>query len=294
MAEPSHANPRSDVPGPAPAAARVLRHPWAQRRILVPVGALLLLVHLPFLHFWLRGEREVAAAVPFSDSFDRAQLGDAWWANGGLWRIVGGQLYSPGVVNNPLWLKARLPRDVRIEFDVRSDAPDGDVKWEAFGDGRNHASGYIFIFGGWHNRESRIAKLDEHALTAAEMRAQLAQQARPYPSRGAGGLEALWDLIRGPWEQWRARSALADLEKGDFYGRDTPVVVKRLDLRVERNRTYHVRLTRQGELLRWENDGELVLELRDPAPLFGPGHDRFGFSSWMNDTYFDNLKIEPL
>jgi hypothetical protein len=37
-----------------------------------------------------------------------------------------------------------------------------------------------------------------------------------------------------------------------------------------------------------------VLELRDRAGLSGPGHDRFGFSSWQNDTWFDNLKIEPL
>ena len=63
----------------------------------------------------------------------------------------------------------RLPKDVRIEFDVRSEGADGDIKWEAFGDGRNHASGYVFIFGGWHNREVRIAKLDEHAPTESEL-----------------------------------------------------------------------------------------------------------------------------
>lgn len=281
------------APARHPARAALLSHPWARRRILLPLVALLLLVHLPFLHLWLRGQREVTARVPFADSFDREQLGGDWWSNGGFWRIVGGELYSPGVVNNPLWLKARLPRDVRIQFDVRSDAADGDVKWEAFGDGRNHGSGYIFIFGGWHNRESRIAKLDEHALTAAELRAQLAQQARPYPTRAAG-LEGFWDLVRGPWERSRARSALSALESGTFYGRETPVVVKRIDLRVQRNRVYRVRITRKGDLLRWENDGELVLELRDPAPLEGPGHDRFGFSSWQNDTYFDNLTVEPL
>jgi len=64
-----------------------------------------------------------------------------------------------------------LPRDVRIEFDVRSEGPDGDVKWEMFGDGRNHSTGYLFLFGAWRNRESRICKLDEHALTQDEARA---------------------------------------------------------------------------------------------------------------------------
>jgi hypothetical protein len=46
--------------------------------------------------------------------------------------------------------------------------------------------------------------------------------------------------------------------------------------------------------LRWEVDGRTALDFDDPAPLSGEGHDRFGFSSWQNDTYFDNLKIEPL
>src|SRR5207302_276480 len=95
-------------------------HPLRRPRILLPVVALLALVHLPFLHALLRGPAEVRAAVPFRDDFDRATLGDAYWSNGGHWRIARGQVYSPGVGNNHLWLKARLPRDVRIEFDARS------------------------------------------------------------------------------------------------------------------------------------------------------------------------------
>ena len=71
-------------------------------------------------------------------------------------------------------------------------------------------------------------------------------------------------------------------------------MVKRLDLKVERGRTYHETITRRGGLLRWEQDGQLVLEMNERAPLPLEGHDRFGFSSWQNDTYFDNLKIDPL
>jgi hypothetical protein len=41
-------------------------------------------------------------------------------------------------------------------------------------------------------------------------------------------------------------------------------------------------------------DGQIALEMTDPAPLSGSGHDRFGFSSWSNDTYFDNLQITSL
>ncbi len=262
------------------------RHPWLKPRIALPLAAALIVVQIPFLQAAFRGSRPVEVAVPFKDVFDRRTLGDAWWSNGGLWRIVDGQLYSPGVGNNPLWLKARLPADVRVEFDVRSEGPDGDVKWEMYGDGRNHATGYVFLFGGWHNRESRICKLDEHALTQEETRAQLAALARPFP-RQLDPLEA----IEAPFVRWKARRDLQRVETGEYWQRDTPFVVKRLDLQVVRGRTYHMVVTKQGGRIRWEIDGQIALEMTDPAPLSGAGHDRFGFSSWANDTYFDNLSI---
>jgi hypothetical protein len=266
-----------------------VKHPWLSPRIAVPVAAAVLVVQLPFLHAALRGAAPVNAAVPYEDRFDRASVGDAWWSNGGLWRIVDGQLYSPGVGNNPLWLKARLPPDVRVEFDVRSEGPDGDIKWEMYGDGRNHSTGYVFLFGAWRNRESRICKLDEHAFTQDDLRAQLAAMARPLPRQ-----MDLIDRLRGPFVAWGARRDLDRLEHGEYWQKDTPVVVKRSDLKVERGRTYHVVVTKRGGTLRWEMDGNLALEMNDPAPLSGPGHDRFGFSSWANDTYFDNLRITPL
>ena len=266
-----------------------MRHPWLQPRIAVPVAAAIVVVQLPFLHAALRGAAPVNAAVPYEDKFDRASIGEAWWSNGGLWRIVEGQLYSPGVGNNPLWLKARLPADVRVEFDVRSEGADGDVKWEMFGDGRNHSTGYLFLFGAWHNRESRICKLDEHAATPEDLRVQLAALARPLPRQ-----MDLVDRIREPFVEWGARRDLDRIEHGDYWQKDTPFVVRRSDLKVERGRTYHVVVTKRGGTLRWELDGNLAIEMTDPAPLSGPGHDRFGFSSWANDTYFDNLRITPL
>jgi hypothetical protein len=269
------------------------RHPWLSKRIAFPVAGAIAAVQLPFIHEALRGDRPVKTALPYEDTFERATLGDQWWSNGGHWRIVAGQVYSPGVGNNPLWLLARLPADVRAEFDVRSEGTDGDVKWEMFGDGRTHSTGYLFIFGGWHNRESRIAKLDEHALTQEELGAQLSAQARPLPRR-LEGIDALIDAIEGPFSRWQARRDLEKLETHRYYGRETPLVVKRLDLKVEKGRTYHMVVTRQGGIVRWEMDGRPVLELVDPSPISGSGHDRFGFSSWSNDTYFDNLKLTAL
>ena len=273
----------------APVVPRRSRHPWLQPRILVPVAIAVAAVQLPFLHEALRGPAPIAVAVPFQDKFDRASVGDAWWSNGGLWRIVEGQLYSPGVGNNPLWLKARLPADARVEFDVRSEGPDGDVKWEMYGDGRNHSTGYLFLFGAWRNRESRICKLDEHALTQEEARAQLAATARPLPRQ-----MDLFEAIQQPFIRWGARRDLERMETGEYWERETPFVVKRMDLKVEKGRKYHVVVTKRGGRLRWEMDGQLALEMEDPSPLSGSGHDRFGFSSWANDTYFDNLSITPL
>jgi hypothetical protein len=288
---------KSAPEGNAPAAPRsaptganpVRRHPWLDPRIAVPVGLAILAVQLPFIHGALRGAAAVAAAVPYQDKFDRATVGDAWWSNGGLWRIVDGQLYSPGVGNNPLWLKARLPPDVRVEFDVRSEGPDGDIKWEMYGDGRNHSTGYVFLFGAWRNRESRIVKLDEHALTQDELRAQLAAVVRPYPRQ-----MNLIETLEAPFTRWSARRDLERIEKGEYWRRDTPFVVKRGDLKVERGRTYHVAVTKQGGRIRWEIDEQIALEMTDLAPLSGAGNDRFGFSSWANDTYFDNLSIRSL
>ncbi len=280
----------AEAPSPPRTAKRSLRrHPWFAPRIAVPVALVILVVQLPFLHAAFRGAPEVAAAVPYQDKFDRATLGEAWWSNGGHWRIVDGQLYSPGVGNNPLWLKARLPPDVRVEFDVRGEGADGDIKWEMYGDGRNHSTGYLFLFGAWRNRESRICKLDEHALTQDEARAQLAVVARPYP-REMSFVEA----VAAPFNRWSARRDLERMEKGEYWQRDVPFAVKRTDLKVERGRTYHMTVTKQGGRIRWDIDGQLAMEMTDPSPLSGKGNDRFGFSSWSNDTYFDNLKITAL
>ena len=285
--------PSADAPpeprSPLAGARSARRHPWLAPRIAVPVALVILAVQLPFLHAAFRGPAPIAAAIPYQDNFDRATIGAAWWSNGGLWRVVDGQLYSPGVGNNPLWLKARLPPDVRVEFDVRSEGPDGDIKWEMYGDGRNHSTGYLFLFGAWHNRESRICKLDEHALAQDEVRAQLAATARPYP-RQMSFIEAVGAFFN----RWSARRDLERIEKGEYWQRETPFVVKRLDLKVERGRTYHMAVTKQGGQIRWEIDGQLGLEMTDPAPLSGSGNDRFGFSSWANDAYFDNLRITAL
>jgi len=112
----------------------------------------------------------------FVDHFDRADVGSDYRNTGAPWRIEDGKLVVDHAHNHPLWLKRRLPRDVKVEVDVMSRSPRGDVKVEVFGDGFRHesaedvrkdaiyeASGYVFIFGGWSNSRSVLVRKQEHA-----------------------------------------------------------------------------------------------------------------------------------
>ena len=109
-------------------------------------------------------------AAPWSDDFERAELGADWKNTGGPWNIEGGALHVQGGYNHPLWLNKTLPKEVRVEFDAWTPSPDGDLKVELFGDGKTFdpdrgsytASSYVFIFGGWKNSQSKIARMDEH------------------------------------------------------------------------------------------------------------------------------------
>ena len=214
-------------------AGRLLGLKRGQLAVLVGI---VVAVQMPFLLYLARGEAPAAATVPFADDFNREAIGAHYFATGGHWRIEDGTLHSPGVKNNPLWLGAKLPADVAVEFDVRSESGDGDIKCEIFGNGYDHSSGYVIVFGGWSNSISVLARLDEHGRDRLENR----------------------------------------------------------NLKVEKGRTYRFRIERTGSLLRWFVDGALALELDDKVPLKGEGHDRFGFSSWDSDVFFDNLKVEPL
>lgn len=111
----------------------------------------------------------------FSDDFERAELGDGWTTKGKTWRLVEGVVADDGARNVGLWLTRELPMSVRVEFDAMSLTPAsgafrGDMKCEAFGTAREHQSGYVFVFGGWENRISIIARLDEHGDDRQEKR----------------------------------------------------------------------------------------------------------------------------
>jgi hypothetical protein len=107
----------------------------------------------------------------WTDTFDRGSIGSDYYKTGAGYELVHGALSAHGGHNHPLWLRKKLTRDVRIEFDAWSTEDRGDIKIELFGDGKSFdpdggrymATGYELIFGGWYNSKSIIARLDEHA-----------------------------------------------------------------------------------------------------------------------------------
>jgi len=154
------------------------------------VALAVLVVQLPLIHYaLLRPRAGIKAALPYRDDFSESStVSRHYWSSGGDWRVVEGELLSPGVRNNPLWLQASLPQNVAVEFDVRSESHEGDIKVEIFGDGYDHASGYVLIHGGWSNTLSVIARLDEHgtALARAEVGtlkkdSRIRVEAKPFP-----------------------------------------------------------------------------------------------------------------
>jgi hypothetical protein len=114
--------------------------------------------------------KDPAITAPFADDFERAEIGPTWNATGPEYRIASGKLEVAGAYNHPAWLRRRLPRDVVVELDVLSKSPAGDIKIELYGDGESFdpdkgsyvSTGYVFIFGGWHNSLSVICRNNEH------------------------------------------------------------------------------------------------------------------------------------
>lgn len=272
-AQPASAAPLAAVATP-PAAAFT---PWVKPEGLSRRGwgvlvVVLVLSQFPLLHYTLlRGKPEVSTQVPYLQDFSDPSVVDRdFYSLGGYWRVVNGQLLAPQVKNNPLWLKARLPADVAVEFDVRSEFPEGDIRVELFGDGTDPGSGYTLVHGGWNNTLSVLARKDINAssLKQLQQKASLAAERLKLPN--------------------------ADLVTTGVFQDDTRVRVESTTFPVQAGRTYHWRIERRGTLLRWSIDGQPFLELTDPFPLQGPANDRLGLSGFESQIYFDNLRVLPV
>jgi hypothetical protein len=114
--------------------------------------------------------KDEAISAPFTDDFERAELGSSWNATAPSYHISDGRLTVANGYNHPAWLRKKLPHDAVIEFDAMSKSPAGDLKIELYGDGESFdpdkggyvSTGYVLIFGGWHNSLSVICRNNEH------------------------------------------------------------------------------------------------------------------------------------
>jgi hypothetical protein len=108
--------------------------------------------------------------APFTDAFERGDVGSDWLNTGAEYATKNGALTVKNAHNHPLWLRRKLPYNVVVELDATSHSPDGDLKVELMGDGesfdpdqgRYDTTSYMFVFGGWHNTLSIIGRLGEH------------------------------------------------------------------------------------------------------------------------------------
>jgi hypothetical protein len=93
-------------------------------------------------------------------------------------------------------------------------------------------------------------------------------------------------VILGGWNNSRSIIARMDEHGDDRQVRTSPKGVP--------GRRYRFAIARKGNLLSWLLDGETFLELDDPAPLAGPGHEHFAFNNWETELYFDDLVVYEL
>ena len=129
-----------------------------------------------------------AITAPWQDAYERAEPGSDYLATGDVYKIAEGHLTVANGYNHPLWLRKKLPRDAVIELDCASRSPQGDVKVEAWADGESYdkdkgsytSTGYVFIFGGWRNDRSIIARMDEHAPDVPTRRVPKVEANRTY------------------------------------------------------------------------------------------------------------------
>ena len=150
--------------------------------------------------------------APFTDDFERAELGATWNATSADYRVAGGKLEVTGAHNHPAWLRRRLPADVVVELDVMSKSPAGDIKLELFGDGESFdpdkgsyvSTGYVFIFGGWQNSLSVICRNNEHddgrKAARTDTRVEPNRTYRFTISRRGGALD--WSVDGRPFLSW--------------------------------------------------------------------------------------------
>lgn len=121
----------------------------------------------------------------WTDSFDRAKPGRDYLRTGPGFTVEYGALRASAAHAHPLWLRKKLPHDVRIEFDTWGT---GDIEIDVFGDGKSFApdparttsTGYELIFSGPSSARSVIARLDERGKDVVQRALPKVEASRHY------------------------------------------------------------------------------------------------------------------
>jgi len=157
--------------------------------------------------------------APFTEDFERADLGAGWNATSNDYRIAGGKLTVSNAHNHPAWLRRRLPHDAVFDVDAMSKSAAGDIKLELYGDGESFdpdkgsytSSGYVLIFGGWTNSLSVICRQEEHGAGRKAARSDIrVEPNRTYHftiSRQGGAID--WKIDGQPFLAWTDPEPLA-------------------------------------------------------------------------------------
>ncbi len=99
-------------------------------------------------------------------------------------------------------------------------------------------------------------------------------------------------LCLGAWKN--TKSFITRQLEHPPHGREREFMASRTDFRIKVGQTYHFHIVRKGQEIRWDIDGKPFLSFVDRRPLWGKGHDHFGFANWESEVAFDNLVIRPL
>jgi len=217
---------------------------------------------------------------PLQDAFERATLGDACGRTAGTGASSTASSTRPSGQQSSL-AEARLPPDVRVEFAVAGGRR--DVKWADVRDGRNHSTLRLH-FGAWAignpHLEARRARVDPG-------RGPARSPPPPVPTR-VRWISSRRQALPSPAG---ARARSRSVEKVST-GTDTPLVVKRLDLKVRKAASTHDR-HQQGGPPRWRSRTAGVGDDRSRAAL-GVRPRPLRLLQLGDDTYFDNLKSRAL
>ena len=95
-------------------------------------------------------------------------------------------------------------------------------------------------------------------------------------------------FIMGGWH-----NSKSEIAKGDEHA---PTLPSRTTPKVEIGKTYHWKIVRKGTHIDWFVDDmtKPFLQMDDPQPWEGSGHEYLGFNDWEADLTFDNLKIRKI